>query len=500
MDKMSFRRWSISLWIALALLAGLVWSLRFQAMLSVGPGTVTTGGEENSLLNFSVIRRGEPAYVDCYTHPYRNSLFNWLYYTVYGQATILAQPTELALPTFLRCITVAWTALGVLVTLYYLRLDEPGNRNGAAWCLALCLSFVTWFGPTTSWWTMTARPDIAAVVCEFLALSAVARGAGSGELLRMLVAGLLFFAAWSFKQNEITLLVGTCLALLYRREWLSFLVIAGVFTSLVGLVFLVQSEAYFTNVFDVVRLAPWLPENAIFNLRWWLYTWGFLLGMGMCVALFCRPAAAGSAPALERQVFITIVAAGVSLLANFVFSARRGAWSNYFFETWIAGMGFTGLAYLQALRDFDAFVTPLQRRLFKLCSIGTLLLALLYTVGLFRPFVEFETTTLRGEVLNDETLAAMRESPRPIFSDHPALARLALGEEAGAVPVIDYTIYWDALAKGRLRDGGVGERIRQRWYGSLWLDATETAWEQPARDAGYVLKAEHGSLRQYVRP
>src|SRR5882757_4696818 len=105
MDNASFRRWSIGLWSALALLAGLVWALRFHAMLEVGPYTVTTGGEENSLLNFSLIRRGEPAYVDCYTYPYRSSLFNWLYYVFYGQALILAEPSEFALPTFLRGVT-----------------------------------------------------------------------------------------------------------------------------------------------------------------------------------------------------------------------------------------------------------------------------------------------------------------------------------------------------------------------------------------------------------
>lgn len=498
MDKTCLRRWSIGLWLTLALLAGLIWSLRFWAALRLGPCVHTTSGEENSLLNISLMRFGEPVYVDCYVYPYRSSLFNWLYYYCYAQVLMLVQPSDLALPTTLRCLTVAWAVLGFLATLHFLRLDEPAQREPAPLVVILCLALVTWFGPVTSWWTMTARPDMAAVACEFAAFSLVARAGPATCWRRMLLAGLLFFAAWSFKQNEIVLLAGACLGLLWLREWQHFAIVAGVFAGLTATVLLVQSDAYYTNVFDTVRLAPWSFGNALSNFRFWMYTWGFLLCTGLTVAMCCGLTAHDLVQ--DRQMLLTAITLAVAVPLNFMFSARIGAWSNYFFESWLAGMGLTGLAYLHAFRSFQSFAETFRRRLFAAGNVGMLVLAVGYTLALFPPLIEFEKLQPVGEAFGPEAIAAMQASPRPIFNDHPTLACVALGKEAGEVPMIDYTIYGDALRAGRFADGGIGPRIRQRWFGSLWLDRTENAWEEEALAAGYVLQGEYGTFRQYVRP
>lgn len=500
MENAWFRRWSLAMWLALALMASLVWVLRFRSALEVGPYVITTGGEENSLLNISLMRHGEPVYVDCYQYPYRSSLFNWLYYFFYGRAAAIAVPSDLALPSFLRCLTVGWTFFGALVSLYFMRVDEPANRNIAGLALAVCVSLVTWFGPMLSWWTMTTRPDVAAVACEFLAFGIVVRSEATWR--RMLIAGLLFFVAWSFKQNEVVLLLGLSVGLMLRREWLHLVIIGVVFSVLVAVVFALQSDAYFTNVFDTVRLAPWSLPNAVANFRMGTYTWGFLAWMGLVIAFCCRPAQ-GEPSIHDRQISLAGITLFVALPLNFLFSARRGAWSNYFFESWLVAMGLTGLIYLNAFRTFESFTEPFRRRFFIAGSTGMVLLALIYTIALFPPVIEFETLHPLGETFDAAAIEAMRSSPRPIFNDHPTLSTVALGPEAGDVPMIDYTIYWDALKAGRFDAGGIGPRIRSRWFATIWLDHTESAWEKEVLAAGYVLKSQfgpHGNLRQYVRP
>jgi hypothetical protein len=308
----------------------------------------------------------------------------------------------------------------------------------------------------------------------------------------------LFFAAWSFKQSTILLLLGTLLALVLRREWMSCLLLLGPFTGLVAVVLLVSGEPYYQNVLVAPSLAPWMPEMIVQNASLAMYYWGFILLILPLILLLCFRSADRKRMLRTGPLFLALTALLTSLPAGLLASGRFGAWSNYLFEPWLAGMLLTGLVCQHASAEFGGFPSRLDRGVFTVSLTGLLLLAAAYTFSVFEARQWWDRARLVAEPYPPETLAAIRQSARPLLCDDPRLVRLALAAEAGEVAVIDDTLYWDALRSGQIRDGGLAARIEERWYATLWLRPGKSPWEEVAVRAGYCLEVD-GSLRKYVR-
>src|SRR5262245_43362266 len=70
--------------LILAVLSVGVWAVRLSSTIASGRFNITSGCEQISIFNISLMRHGEPVYTDCFSHPYRFSIFNRLFYSWYG--------------------------------------------------------------------------------------------------------------------------------------------------------------------------------------------------------------------------------------------------------------------------------------------------------------------------------------------------------------------------------------------------------------------------------
>jgi hypothetical protein len=502
MDKRYFLRWATCFWSVLALLAVLICGARVWSVVHDGPDAgEITGYEEISIFNISRVRYGAPPYGNCFAYPYQVSVFNWLFYSWYGSIAAWAQPSERTLPTLLRLVSLGWALAGCLAMFLYLKryagsLKVP-SRTGLI--LAAGVSVVAWLGPNIGWWALNVRPDVAALCCETLGLLVILRQGSRWPQGHALLAAVLFFFGWSFKQSAVGFFLGVLLALILRREWTCVLLLLVGFSGLVGLVLLVSGQIYYENVFISPALAPWVQQMVLQNAGLWIYFWGFVLLILPAVLLLCYQP--GDRWRLLRTGPLLIVL-GV-LITSFATSAlasgRFGAWSNYYFEPWIAGMLLTGLVFQHAAAEFQAFAFRLDRRAFAWCATAILLLATAYTLCAFEPPFAWDGVRLIPDPYPASNLEAVQRSAWPLFCDDPRLLRLALGAESRDIPVIDCTLYGDALKSGHIRDGGLAARIENRWFATLWLHPGKSPWEEVAIQAGYCL-AMDGALRKYVRP
>ncbi|MGE3807499.1 MAG: hypothetical protein AB7K24_22785, partial [Gemmataceae bacterium] len=484
------QRWSALCWGLLGLLAAAIWLIRLDGMLRLGGMHSTTGFEDISIFNISLMQHGAPAYSDCFEYPYRLSLFNWFFYACYAQVAAIVDPSEERLPAVLRLITVAWSCIG-FATMVRLFLGSAPLLSRLQIFASIGLALAVWYGPFLGWWSMTVRPDVPAVVCEFLGLFIVLR---RGEKLSWpwaVAAALCFFLGWSFKQNAVMILAGCLLALALRRQWTSALRIAAVFAFLAGLVLLLAPPAYFTNTL-APRVTPFQGSQYQAILFWWAISWGPLLLLGPLL-LWLGFAGRRRERLGQWSLFLPGVVFLVVLPANLLAMGRVGSSCNYLFESWLVGMTLVGLLTLQAGTTDNPPGPDWQRSLF--LALGGLLVsgAVLSVVPLFHPFQKEEGWPLEvmlrlpREPYAESLLSKVRACRGPLLADDSYLIRQAMGAEAVKVPVVDLTIYPDARAAGLIRDGGIEQRIRDRKFSDLWLEGRESYWADAARNAGYVV-------------
>jgi hypothetical protein len=479
-------------------MAALIWAARLASVIREGPGGTTSGCEEISLFNVSQIRAGESSYADCFGPTYRTSLFNWLFYQSYGLVARAASPSEWDLPTPLRLFTAGWAALGCLATYTLLRGGRPTGAAAEPSALRIvpaAVAFVTWFGPVFGWWTLTARPDVAAVCFETLALAVVANRPAEASAGRGLGAGALFYLGWSFKQSAVTVLFGTLLGLVTYRNWKAAAATVGLFAGLVVVTLAVGDTNYWNNTITAHRLASWRLSVLKENLTGLLAAWGLLLLLIPALWRYGRMTTgtwAVSTPVrFLTVVFLTCLVFGVPG------SSRWGSSRNYYFPMWVVGMALLGKLQMDVLCAKAARTTAraggwLTAAVYTL----TFVLCVAYAAGLFFSQGRFGTVRVPGMEYSPELLVAVRQSATPVFIQDPTLVRLALPEDAKNYPVLEEMIYWDALRTGLIHDGGVGRRMEDHYYRTLWLFTP--AWEERAKTAGYV-PAEHlGSFVKYV--
>lgn len=209
------------------------WLLRvWHAISFVTPYmVVTTGGEEVALFPIWKFVQHQAVYADPHRIPFAYSNYNWGFYFFYGCITRaslhLFDLDAIWIPTIGRLISLVFTLLtgGVL----YLSLREfaregffAGRQTAWAWILIGALS------PLVGFWSITVRPDIGALAFEAAGLYLVLRNLREERIRLVVVAALLFYAAWAFKQTSVTMLTGSALAFALFRRWRAFLTLSGI--------------------------------------------------------------------------------------------------------------------------------------------------------------------------------------------------------------------------------------------------------------------------------
>ena len=264
-----------SLFLAAGASAALWFVRAFCAISLVTPyRLITTGCEEES--NFSIWKfvHGQAVYADPHRVPFAASYFNWGYYWFYGIiarfSVSLLHLDDIWIPTAGRIVTALCTLTTGLILYFALRgWVRTGlfaqRRVAWVWCLLAA------FSPLIGFSAISMRPDVAALMFECLGLCALLAYLRKERLSFIVLAAVLFYGGWAFKQSFVTMLAGSAIALLLLNRWRAFFLLSGVWWALVAATLIARGPVYRECILFSQAHLPLHPslglENAIVSLR-----------------------------------------------------------------------------------------------------------------------------------------------------------------------------------------------------------------------------------------
>lgn len=298
------------------------------------PGVALTSGYEAESF-FALWRavNGRPVYADVTRLPYASAYFNWLFYAGYAvpvRAAVQLGGDAAIIPLAGRLITTVGALAGA-AALFWLLRRVLGGRS----LIAAALATFVFFGPLVGWWSHTLRPDVWALTLETAAVLLLLLRHRAHPLGSAVLAGLLFYGAWSCKQTYFFGLGGAFCFLLWRRQWRPAAVLAVVSVSLWLATFALLGPVYREAFRGTVTTNIYYLELGLASLRdmfvkssplWLMVSGAFLLRTKADPAV--------PAPPLARDA-VALGALGLLVAAPLAFAAscKLGASSYYYFTT-----------------------------------------------------------------------------------------------------------------------------------------------------------------------
>lgn len=339
----------------------LITARRFQSLLRDGPYVVTSGIESPALYGIWKRLHGHPVYEFPDGQTYPAQLFNFNFYETYAGLLRLAGVDGFHLPVGARLITALFGLAGVAVSVAMVRRAfAPVLRPGEMMLVVVAVS-LAWFGTYfTSWWVLTARPDIAAAAFATAGLVVTLIAIQRHSLVTLLVSSLLFFLAWSFKQTGILTYTGTLLfTLVCVRSMRALAMLILPFALLAGVTIALGSPAYRHLCYEAPRLASADVPAAISLLRRALMAAWPLLAPALLGALWqlriawrerrlSRWGGAASPASLTATALAIVVL--VALLGGVAGMCKAGASRNYLLECVVASGALWALMLVRFLR------------------------------------------------------------------------------------------------------------------------------------------------------
>jgi hypothetical protein len=183
---------------------------------------LTTGLEEEALFSIWKFIHGQAVYSDPFAIPFAASYFNWLFYSAYGFTSSVVMEllglNDEWLPTVTHSISLFLGLLCIPASTFIVR-DLVGHSRKRRLLLGLGVGLLVAFNPLSGWWTLSARPDIGALLLEVVALFLCLRYVRSGSLLDLFATVSVAYLAWSFRQTAVSVISGLCLFLILRSRW-----------------------------------------------------------------------------------------------------------------------------------------------------------------------------------------------------------------------------------------------------------------------------------------
>ena len=298
------------------------------------PGvSLTSGYEAESFFALWRAIHHQPVYADVTRMPYASAYFNWFFYAGYavpvGAAVRLGGDTAI-IPLAGRFTTATGALAGVAALFWLLRRVLDGQN-----LIAAALATFVFFGPLVGWWSHTLRPDVWALAFETGAVLVLLLRHRSHPLGSTLVAGLLFYGAWSCKQTYFFGLGGAFFFLLWRRQWRPAALLAAVSVTLWISTFVLLGPGYreafrgtvTTNVYYLALGFECLRDMLMKGAPLWLLLCGALL-----LRSKSRPIASAS-PLARDALALGTLGLLVAAPLGFAASCKLGASTYYYFTT-----------------------------------------------------------------------------------------------------------------------------------------------------------------------
>jgi hypothetical protein len=304
------------------------------------PWLITTSGfEEEALFSLWKFTQGQVVYSDPRQIPFSASYFNWGFYFLYGSLAKLFLGL-LHLPSVWLPMICRLTSLSMGLTvpaLFFLILKEIGN-TWRYWSFPLLLLWclIPIINPICGLWIMTARPDIAALVFEMIGLFLGLRYLKNESLFTIIWAAIIFYAAFSFKQNNVSALGGVALTLLLLRKWPAFGILCSLWLILVLGTLAIGGSNFRYDILLSQAHCKFSPSNALGYSIDAIKSDGLLPLALIFIAYMAikNPRASIFEPRELMLLLVTLI--GVALAVAGLF--KTGAATNYFMPaaTWSA--------------------------------------------------------------------------------------------------------------------------------------------------------------------
>ncbi|MGD0157665.1 MAG: hypothetical protein ABSB50_16335 [Terracidiphilus sp.] len=302
---------------------------------------VTTGLEEESLFSVWKFTQHQAVYADPYRIPFAASYFNWAYYWFYGSITSaclhLLHLDAIWIPTIGRLVTLGLTCVaGAMFCLTAREFVTAGLFAQRPFRWAWCVIAVT--SPLIGFWSITVRPDIGALLFEWAGLYLILRCLRNQDNRLIVVAALLFYLAWAFKQSSVTIVTGSALTLLLFRRWRPLLTLCVVWWSLAVATLVVGGHTYCECLLFSQRHLPLVMSMAFKNaLRAEFKNPFLVLCLAAMLVLLWKARPLRSRPAETALVLV----ASFSICFALVTAGKAGANDNYYIPVgWAVMLGF----------------------------------------------------------------------------------------------------------------------------------------------------------------
>ncbi len=396
-EKKQRIQWALTAMIVLIAVLNLaVFAQRLTSVLRDGQYVVTTGIESPALYGIWKRLHGFPVYEFPNGGSFAAQLFNFGFYEFYARVLRWLRIDGAAISVGARLITLAFGLAGMLLTAALLRRMLPGRMNGAQRvcekrsndpsrdregavlcgplpygrgserpsytpsqriCL-LCLAITLWLGTNfTSWWTLTARPDVAAAALvtagTLLYLGAVSRK----SLWRLAAASCVFFLAWTMKQTFVFTFASAIVCTVWvLRSGRATMALILPFAMLAAASIAAGTPAYRYLCFHVPRVAPLDLHYAAMTLlkvvgtAWQIFVPAFVLGTFVLIRFVRGQQRFDWKQSADPAQFGPLLLAVVAIVAGIVGvlgMTRSGASRNYLFECFFAAGTLWALALMR---------------------------------------------------------------------------------------------------------------------------------------------------------
>lgn len=422
----------------------------------------TTGYEWESTLSILNYVHHQAVYTDPHRIPFSVSYYNWAYYFFYGSITNvclhLRHLDDIWIPTIGRLISLVFMFVtgGIfwLASRDFIKTGPLAQGPVAlAWCIIAACS------PLVGFWSITVRPDMGALALEAAGLYAILHYLRKQDERFIVLAALLFYAAWSFKQSSITMLTGSVLVLLLLKRWRAFFTLSSIWWLLVIVTLFVGGPVYRDNTL-FVQLH--LPMTISLGLENTLRAAGknplFFLSAAAVLIVTARQYRLLASRPIEAALALAVLS---SCCFAFITSCKSGANDNYYIPAaWAAMLAF---ALISERMNLPARLVGLAAcSLLLVCAVALVPTGLTYFYNYRDHDVTYRNLAIR-----------LSRLPGPAFVTEP-YSNLPWVQRYSPHFVIPDTYYFDRAAGIPLEDGGWEGLAAQGYFATLVFDENFT--------------------------
>lgn len=452
----------------------------------------TSGCEGAPIYSVWKVQHGHPLYESPKQSTLPLTVYNYLFYVTYGNVLkVLHCPPEWTLPVT-KFISLCIAAMGAVLHWQLLRCLWRGVPPPLARWAGMSLVFVMWFGTSTlSWWSLTARPDIGALVMTVAAMLAALQAVDRQSLKWMALAAVGFYLAWSFKQAAVWALVGVWLFVAgYLRNWRLLLALTLPYAVLVGLTLWLGGPDYAATIIGLPSKSPISLHRALTKSFLEVFApnplfWGGLLLVPWLWRNQETAQAKAKDPRLVMLAFVALTATVLGVIAV----GRDGSERNHLFEglLWTATLATLAVMRLLAAGGEGK---PWMARYAAVLAALTLALPVAQVIfpRVDRGPIHWNVTFADAETYARKArlAAIIQQLPQPVFVADDILAQpwFTTSNRYPAI-VLDQWVYFRAQSFGLFsKEEGLPRLFRSNYFAALVLQSGNSL-HRDAVAAGY---------------